>query len=261
MEEIRIKGLNDFNKYKSLLSELVRKDIKIKYRNSVLGVLWSFLDPLFRMIVLTVIFSTLFNRLEHYPVYYLSGQLIYSLFVGASTFAMKSMVSSSNIWKSVYVPKYLYALSAVLSNFVTYLLSLVVLFSIMLVTGVDFTIYIIFISLPLLILLVMAFGVGLILGTINIFFRDVEHLYNVITLMLMYALPLFYPAEIIPPHYKFIQTYNPIFYVVKCSRDCFLYGRLYSVQDVLIPAIAAIIFLVLGIYLLRKYQDKFILYV
>lgn len=261
MSEIQIEGLKDFNKYKALLSELVRKDIKIKYRNSVLGVLWSFLDPLFRMIVLTIIFSTLFNRVENYPAYYLSGQLIYALFVGASTHAMKSMVSSANIWKSIYIPKYLYALSAVLSHFVTYLLSLSVLFAIMLVTGVNFTIYIIFIALPLLILLVMAFGVGLILGTLNIFFRDVEHLYSVVTLMLMYALPIFYPAEILPDKFRFIQTYNPMFYLVKCGRDCFLYGQLYSVQDVLFPAIAAVVFLVLGVFLLRKYQDRFILYV
>ncbi|MBE6486769.1 MAG: ABC transporter permease [Methanosphaera stadtmanae] len=261
MSEIQIKGLNDFNKYKSLLSELVRKDIKIKYRNSVLGVLWSFLDPLFRMIVLTVVFSALFNRVENYPVYYLSGHMLYALFVGASTQAMVSLVNSAGIWKSIYVPKYLYALSAVLSNFVTYLLSLLVLFAIMLVTGVEFTVYIIFMSLPILITLVMAMGAGLILGTMNVFFRDVEHLYRVFTLMLMYALPLFYPAEIIPEQYKFIQVYNPMFYLVNCSRDCFLYGKLYGLHEVIIPAVAAIILLAIGIFLLRRYQDRFILYV
>lgn len=261
MNEIQIKGLNDFSKYKSLLSELVRKDIKIKYRNSVLGVLWSFLDPLFRMIVLTVVFSTLFRRVENYPVYYLTGQLIYSLFVGASSQAMRSMVSSSRIWKSIYVPKYLYALSAVLSNFVTYLLSLIVLFAIMFVTHVDFTIYIIFASLPILVTLILAFGVGLIIGTLNVFFRDVEHLYSVFTLLLMYALPIFYPAEILPARFKFIQTFDPMFYLLNCVRDCFYYGRLYSLQQILIPTVVAIVFLIIGIALLRKYQDKFILYV
>ena len=261
MSEIQIKGLNDFNKYKSLLSELVRKDVKIKYRNSVLGVLWSFLDPLLRMIVMTIIFSTLFHRVHNYPVYYLSGQLIYSLFVGGSNGAMRSMVSSASIWKSIYVPKYLYALSSVLSNFVTFALSLIVLVGIMFVLKVEFTVYIIFASIPILITLVLTFGVGLIIGTLNIFFRDVEHLYSVFTLLLMYSLPIFYPEDIVPESFRFIQTYNPLFYLLRCNRDCFLYGQLYSVNDLIFPSIAAVISLAIGFLLIKKYQDKFILYV
>ena len=256
MAEIQIKGLNDFSRYKSLLSELVRKDIKKKYRRSVLGVLWSFLDPLLRMIVLTIVFSALFHRVPNYPVYSLSGQL-----TGGSTQAMQSLVSSSGIWKSIYVPKYLYALSSVLSNFVTYALSLIVLFAIMLVTNSEFTVFIIFASLPILILLVMTLGVGLILGTLNVFFRDIEHLYSVFCLMLLYALPIFYPADILPEQFKFIQTYNPLFYIISCVRDCFYYGKLYSLNDIIIPTIAAIILLGIGIFLLKRYQDKFILYV
>lgn len=261
MSQIQIKELNTFSKYKSLLSELVRRDIRNKYRNSVLGVLWSLLDPLLSMIVLTIVFSTLFNRVHDYPVYYLTGQLTYTLFRGGSTQAMKSLVSSSNIWKSVYVPKYLYALSSVLSSFVTFLFSLVILFAIMFVLGFDFTVYIIFASLPILIILIMALGVGLILGTLNVFFRDVEHLYSVFCLMLMYALPIFYPADILPPQFQFIQTYNPLFYLVMCMRDCFYYGKLYSLPEIIIPTIAAFILLGLGIIMLRKYQDRFILYV
>ncbi len=261
MDEIQIKGISNFSKYTALLSELVRKNIKIKYRNSILGVLWSLLDPLFRMIVLTIVFSALFHRVANYPVYYLTGQLAYSLFASGSSQAMKSLVSSSGIWKSIYVPKYLYPLASVLSNFVTFILSLLVLFAIMFVTGTEFTVYIIFASLPILVLLVMTFGVGLIIGTLNIFFRDMEHLYSVFTLLLMYALPIFYPADILPAQFRFIQTYNPLYYIVVCLRDCFLYGKLYSPIDIIIPAIAAVILLGIGIAMLKRYQDKFILYV
>ncbi len=261
MSEIQIKGLNDFSRYKSLLSELVRKDVKIKYRNSILGVLWSFLDPLLHMIVMTIVFSTLFHRVENYPVYLLSGRLVYTLFAGGSTAAMRSLVSSAGIWKSIYVPKYLYALSSVLSAFVTFALSLIVLFAIMFVTHVEFTVYIIFVSIPILILLVLTFGVGLIVGTLNVFFRDVEHLYNVFTLLMMYALPIFYPADIVPDSFRFIQDFNPIFHILSCMRDCFLYGKLYPMINIIYPAICAIILLLIGFYLLRRYQDKFILYV
>ena len=261
MSEIQIKGLNDFSRYKSLLSELVRKDVKIKYRNSMLGVLWSFLDPLLRMLVMTIVFSALFHRVQNYPVYYLSGHLAYHLFTGGSTGAMRSLVNSAGIWKSIYVPKYLYALSSVLSNFVTFALSLPVLLFIMFLIHVDFTVYIIFASLPILILLILTFGAGLIVGTLNVFFRDIEHLYRVFTLLLMYALPLFYPADIVPKQFRFIQDINPLFHILTCLRDCFLYGKLYSLNDLIYPAIWAIILLVIGLYVLRRYQDKFILYI
>lgn len=252
----------NFYKYKSLLSELVRKDIKIKYRRSVLGILWSFLDPLFSMIVLSIVFSTLFSKdIPNYPVYYLSGMLAYSLFRGGSTSAMNSLVNSAGIWKTIYVPKYLYILSSVLSNFVTYVLSLLVLFAIMIVMNVPFTIYIIFASLPILALIIITIGVGLIMGTLNVFFRDMQHLYSVVTLVLMYALPIFYPADIVPDSFKFIQDFNPLFHIMVCLRDCFLYGRLYPIPSLLYAMIFGIVILGIGLVLLYKYQDKFVLYV
>jgi lipopolysaccharide transport system permease protein len=130
----------------------------------------------------------------------------------------------------------------------------------MFILGKEFTVYIIFSSLPILVLLVMTFGVGLIVGTLNVIFRDVEHLYNVFCLMLMYATPIFYPADIIPAQYKFIQTFNPMFYIVSCMRHCFYIGDLYSLPELLIPAAFAVVVLIIGILMLRRYQDKFILY-
>lgn len=261
MAEGQVKGFSSFSKYKSLLSELVRRDIKIKYRRSVLGIFWSFLDPLLSMIVLTIVFSTIFKRVPNYPIYYLSGMLAYQLFSSGSTAAMKSLVSSSGIWKSIYVPKYLYAVSAVLSNFVTFALSLIVLFALMFVLKVDFTVYIIFASLPIFILILLTIGAGLIMGTLNVFFRDMEHLYSVFTLILMYAMPVFYPEDILPPTFRFIQTYNPLCQILFCLRDCFLYGKLYGLYTILYPTVCAIVLVAFGLFLLHRYQDKFILYV
>lgn len=251
----------NFNKYKSLLSELVRRDIKIKYRRSVLGVLWSLLDPLLSMILLTIIFSTLFRRVENYPIYYLSGMTAFTLFRAGSTQAMRSIISSSGIWKVMYVPKYIYVFSAVISNFITYVLSLSVLFAIMFVLNVKFTVFILFASLPILILIVLTIGAGLIMATINVFFRDMEHLYTVFCTMLMYAMPIFYPADIMPANFRFIQTYNPILQVINALRDCFLYGKLYEPYAIYYSAACSIVLLAIGLLLFYKYQDKFILYV
>lgn len=261
MREIQLQGLTNFGRYKSLLSELVRKDIKNKYRNSVLGVLWSLLDPLLYMAVMTIVFSSLFHRVQNYPVYYLSGMLIYSLFRGGSSRAMRSLVSSAGIWKSIYVPKYLYSLSAVLSDFVTYAISMLILLGVMVVTHTQFTVFLIFSSIPILITLGLTLGAGLILGTLNVFFRDVEHLYHVFTLLLMYMLPIFYPADIMPPQFRFIQTYNPLFHIIAAMRACFADGVLYDPVTLIYPAVFAIVLLILGFYMLNRYQDRFILYV
>ena len=202
--------LHNFRKYKFLLYQLVSRDIKTKYRKSVLGVFWSFLEPLLTMIVLTIIFSTIFKGfgVENYPVYLLTGRLIFTFFSGGTSAAMRSIRSSANILKTVYVPKYIYSLSAILSNFVTFLLSLIVLFLVMAVTNAPFTIYIIFTSLPIMALLFFTIGAGLILATVNVFFRDLEHLYGVFLTLLMYATPIYNQPSIVHAIFIFIQDNN-----------------------------------------------------
>lgn len=253
--------LVNFNKYRYLLNQLVKRDIKLKYRRSVLGIFWSFLEPLGSMIVLTIVFSTLFNRIENFPVYYLTGMLAYQFFAGGTNAAMRSMVGNASILKTIYIPKYLYSLSAIISNFVTFLLSLIVLFMVMAVTNVNFTMYIIFASLPILALLLLTIGAGLIMATVNVFFRDMQYLYGIFLMMLMYLTPIFYPAEIVPESFRFIQDYNPLFAIIQCCRSSFLYGTLYNMQDLLFAMGSGVVALVIGIFIFYKYQDRFILYV
>lgn len=256
------KFIYNFGKYRYLLTQLVKRDIQIKYRRSVLGIFWSFLEPLLTMIVVTIVFSTIFARsIPNFPVYYLIGILIFQFFSGGTNGAMRSIKGSANILKAIYIPKYMYALSAILSNFVTFAISLTVLFLVMIATNVNFTIYIIFASLPLLALLIMTIGIGLILATLNVFFRDLEHLYGVFLMLLMWAMPIFYPANIVPESFRFIQYYNPLYAVINCCRDSFLYGTLYNPVDLLFAMISGIIFLILGIFLFYRYQDQFVLHV
>jgi len=251
----------NFKKYRFLLSQLVKRDIKIKYRRSVLGIFWSFLQPLLMMVVLTIIFSQLFaSNIENYPVYLLTGKLIFDFYAQGSKGAMTS-IRGAQILKKVYIPKYMYTLSTVLSNFVTFLLSLIVLFMVMLVTHVDFTIYILFTSLPILALLFFTIGAGLILATATVFFRDIEHLYGVFVTMLMYATPIFYPPEIIPESFRFLLTINPLYAIISCCRTVFMEGTLYDPSQLLFATASAVVVMVLGIAMFYKYQDKFILHI
>jgi lipopolysaccharide transport system permease protein len=252
----------NFKKYRFLLDQLVRRDIKIKYRRSVLGIFWSFLEPLLSMIVLSIVFSTFFKHsISNYPVYYLTGLLVYQFFAGGSNAAMRSIKSSASILKTIYIPKYMYSLSAILSNFITFLLSLIVLFLVMLATHATFTIYILFAVLPIIALLFLTIGVGLILATVNVFFRDMEHLYGVCLQLLMYAMPIMYPANIVPASFRFIQYYNPLYAVISCCRSVFLYGTIYNPLDLLFAMVSGVALLIIGIAMFYKYQDRFILYV
>jgi lipopolysaccharide transport system permease protein len=168
---------------------------------------------------------------------------------------------SSNILKAIYIPKYMYALSAILSNFITFAISLMVLFMVMFVTNVNFTIYIIFASLPLFALLLLTIGIGLIVATLNVFFRDIEYLYGVLLMILMWAMPIFYPADIVPESFRWIQYYNPLYAVIVCCRDSFLYGKLYDPLTLLFAMVSGIVILIIGIILFYKYQDVFILHI
>ena len=251
----------NFTKYRFLLMQLIKKDVLVRYRNSVLGIFWSFFEPLLTMILMTIIFSFLFkNAIPNFPVYYLIGRISFQLFSQATSGAMKSIIGNAGILKSVYVPKYLYALSTVLASFITFLLSLIILAAVMIATHAPFTIYIIFASIPIIVLLILSIGVGLILATVTVFFRDVEHLYGVFVTMLMYASAVFYPASIIPQKFQFILTINPIYGIIASIRTVLLSGTLYDPFQMLYSAVFAITTLVIGMAVFYKYQNKFLLH-
>lgn len=252
----------NFSKYRNLLMELVIRDIKIKYRRSILGIFWSFLEPLIFLIALTIIFSTFFaHNISNYPVYLLTGRLIFDLFSKGSKASMTSIYKNASIIKKVYVPKYMYPLGVTFSAFVTFLLSLIVLFIVMLLTNTPFTLYIILGIVPIILLLLFTIGVGLILATITVFFRDIEHLYGVFLTILLYGSAIFYPPEIIPAKYQFILNLNPVFAFISLARDAFLYGQFFNMSQLLFATTSTIVVIVAGVILFYKYQDKFILYI
>ena len=167
--------IENFKKYRFLLWELVKKGVKLKYRRSYLGILWTLLEPLLTMIVLTIVFGSMFGNPDPtFPVYILTGRLLYSFFSSATSGAMKSIRGNAGMIKKVYVPKYIYPLSSVLFNYIIFMLSLVVLVVVAIVLKVYPTIYLVQALIPLALILITAFGVGMILSTMAVFFRDLE---------------------------------------------------------------------------------------
>lgn len=254
--------IKTFYSYKELLWEFVKKDIKLKYRNSFLGIIWSMLNPLLIMVVLTFIFSNLFkNTIPNFPVYCLSGRLIYDFFSQSTNQCMNSITGKSSLIKKIYVPRYLYPLSRTISSFIMFLISLIPLFLIMVVTKVNFTKEILLIIYPLICLFFICLGIGMILATINVFFRDMQHLYSIVLLIIMYASAIFYSPDIIDAKYAGILNLNPIFPIISVFRDCILYGRVTYAYSWVLISIYALVSMSIGILVFYKKQDEFILHI
>ena len=196
-----------------ILSELIKKGIRLKYRRSYLGILWSLLEPLLTMIVLTIVFGTLMGEHDRsFPVYILSGRLLYGFFSQSTTAALKSIRANSSIIKKVYVPKMLYPLSSILFNFIIFMISLIVLALVSVVLGVYPTIYLIQVVVSLIVLLLLSLGCGLILSTIGVFFRDMEYLWTVALMLIMYTCAIFYRANrLLTSKWGFVLKANPLF--------------------------------------------------
>ncbi|MBQ9277145.1 MAG: ABC transporter permease [Lachnospiraceae bacterium] len=254
--------LDEYKKYSNLFTELVRKGIKLKYRRSYLGIIWSMIEPLLTMIVLTIVFGTLLGHNEkEFPVYILAGRLIYTLFSQSSTAALKSIRANQGMIKKVYVPKALYPLSAITFNYTLFLISLVVLLGVSLVLGVYPTWRILLAIVPLLILFLLSVGAGLILSTVGVFFRDMEYLWNVLLMLVMYTCAIFYyPEKILGSGVGWILKYNPLFCIISNFRSC-VFGTSMDAWMLGYSAVFAIVSVLFGIIIFDKNQDKFILYI
>ncbi|WP_196603705.1 ABC transporter permease [Pectinatus haikarae] len=248
-------------KYKWLLYELVNRDLKIKYRRSILGYLWSLLNPLLMMAILTIVFSSFFRfDIPNYPVYLLCGQLIYGFFSESSNIAMNSVINNSSLIKKVYMPKYIFPVATIVSAFVNYFFSLLALMIVMLVTKVKLTMALFLVPLPLLYILFFSLGIGMLLSTLAVFFRDIVHLYGVLLTGWMYLTPIFYPMSMVPEFVRKIIYLNPLYYFIEIFREIVLYGRIPSLSLHIICIVLMCCSLFLGLYVFKKNQDRFILY-
>ena len=267
-----VQFVETFRKYKYLLGQLVKKNIKLRYRRSYLGMLWTLIEPLLTMIVLSIVFGSLLGRNSTdpafagvpFPVYVLTGRLLYSFFSSATNSAMRSIRNNSAMIKKVYVPKYIYPFSGILANFIIFLISLVVLFGVMiffLATGTytaPINAYMLMSIVPLLNLFVLAMGIGMILATLCVFFRDIEYLWSVMLMLIMYCSAIFYFVSNMSGGTQRLVKFNPLFGIIDNFRRSF-FGQTFDMNLLLYTSIFAGITLILGMLVFYKKQDTFIL--
>ena len=256
-----VKAVVAVQKYRFLIKQLVDRDFKAKYKRSVLGVFWSFLNPLLNMAVQYVVFSNLFRfDIPYFPVYLLCGNVIFTYFSESCGMALTSIVGNASLITKVYVPKYIYPLTRILSSLINLLISMIPLIAVALISGL--------LPAPAYILSLYAFvclalfclGLGMLLSAAMVFFRDIQFLWGVLTTIWMYLTPIFYPVSALPEAAQRIVMMNPLYYYVTFVRTCIIDGvspepTMYA--QCLLYAIAA---LVVGAWVFKRNQDKFVLY-
>ena len=241
-----------------LLEEIVKKNFSSKYKDSVLGILWTILNPLLMMSLFTICFSTIFARnTGNYPVYFLCGWCTFSFFTTAISASMNALKGNKNILQKTPAPKYIFILGAVISELLNYMIMLVLLVIVMILTQAPFYFpTIIFSFIPILSLLVMITGLGLMLSVVCVYYTDVIHLWNVVSMMIMYASAIFYPMTIIPEPYRHYLMLNPLYWIIDLLR-CFVYlGIFPQLHQVLNSLLISAIILVFGIIVFKKYESS-----
>lgn len=262
-----------FKKYKNLLAELTRKNVKLKYRNSWLGIFWSFLQPLLNMAVLAVVFGSIFggNRkgIVCYPVYLFTGRLVYEFFSTSTKQAMISFRKNAAIIKKVYVPKYMYPLSSILSSFVTFSISLICFACVWIffkLTGfshgsqLHLTWHVLLFFIPMLTVLIFSTGVGLILSVLQVFFKDIEYIWEVFLRLLFYIIPCIYTMETIESSklLTYVIKINPLYSFIELFRDVVLYNQIFNVKHLIYAFCVSIITLMLGVIIFNWKSDDIV---
>ena len=265
------KYIENFIKYFPLLFLLTSKDFKLKYRRSVLGVFWSTLNPLLIMIVVTSVFSVILKfSLEKirmpFAVFYITGSLIFNFFSEASSSSMTAITANASLIQKVYVPKYIFILEKCAFSLINLLFStiavLVVVFYYVLKGQVVLHATIFLIFVPIFFTFLFSVGVGLILSTLTVFFRDIVHLWGVILTMWVYLTPIVYPIEVLKfSSLDWVIKLNPIYYFVTDLRKVMILGEIITLKSLIIESFSCFFVLILGILLFKKAQDKFILHI
>ncbi len=254
--------VRDIYRYRELIWALALRELKVRYKRSVLGFLWSLLNPALLMLVLTIVFSTLMPvNIKHYSIFMLCTLLPYTFFSQSLSYAVESMVGNAELIKKVAVPKLVFPVAAVVSNIINLLLSLIPLALFVLVLRHPFHWTWIFIPIPLISLCILTLGATFFFATANVYYRDVAHIIQILLQVLFYITPILYAVDMFPPKYRWLFWLNPLTFSLSDMRMYVYYGMFPSLESIIASFLCAFLALAIGFGLFRKYQHEFVFYV
>lgn len=263
------KMLSNFKRYRFLLKQLIIRDFKVKYKRSVLGVVWSLLYPVLMMIVLSIVFSQMFKfKVEgvNYLVYLMTGIIMWNYFSEATNTAMTSVVSNFSLINKVYMPKYIFPIAKCLFVGINFLLTLIPWIILIFITqfGTEpcyFNWGYLVLPYIFICMLMFTIGISMITSCISVFLRDMFYIYGIILTIWNYLTPVFYSIEMLDESLQSIFTYNPLYLFINSARNIVLFNQIPTLSESLILFLVGFCTMFVGIVIFRKKQDKFIYYV
>ncbi len=261
----------NFKHYWYLMTQLITRDFKRKYKRSVLGVVWSLLYPILMMTVMAIVFSHMFRfKVEgtNYLVYLMTGIIMWQYFAEASNSAMTSVVENFALISKVYIPKYIFPVAKCLFVGINFLLTLIPWIGLILLTQIgvgkypaSINIYYLIIPYILVCFFMFTIGVGLFLSCVSVFLRDVFYIYGIVLTIWNYFTPVFYSIQILPESLQKVFGFNPMYQYITSIRNIVLYGQCPSISSLLILGLISLVTLLFGSIVFKKNQDKFIYYI
>lgn len=249
-------------RYRDLIRTLVARDLKVRYRRSTIGFVWTMLQPLLTMLVLTMVFSALFRfDLPNYPVYALAGIMFWNFFSQSITASMNSLRGNAQLFTKVPVPKEIFPLATVIAGIINLLFALVPLFGLLVVTGHPIRPAILFLPVAILLAALFTLGAGLLLSPLAVFFHDTIEMIAVLLTLVMYLTPLFYPMDIIPGSFRWVVRFNPLRSVLEVFRDPIYHGKIPPPSHLSVALVITALALVVGAVAFRKSSDRIPFYV
>jgi ABC-type polysaccharide/polyol phosphate export permease len=249
-------------RYRELIWALALKELKIRYKRSVLGFMWALLNPALLMLVLTLVFSTIMKfPIPHYAIFLLSVLLPWTFFSQSLSYAVESIVINGDLIKKVSLPKLVFPVAALVSNLINLLLSLIPLALLVPAMRHPFYWTWLYLPVPLLALAIFTLGMTFLFAAANVYYRDVSHILQIVLSAWFYLTPIIYSLDFIPEKHRWIFKLNPLIYVVNGFRLAVYYGQLPRLQSIAASFACAFVTLFIGFYLFRKYQDDFVFYV
>jgi ABC-2 type transport system permease protein len=259
---VLIELVRETYRYRELIWALALKELKVRYKRSVLGFLWALLNPALMMLVITVVFSTILRfGIPHYAIFLLSVLLPWTFFSQSLSYAVESIVGNGDLIKKVSVPKLVFPVAAVVSNIINLLLSFIPLALIVIVMRHPFYRTWLYLPVPMLALIIFTLGMTFFFAAANVYYRDVAHVVQVVLSAWFYFTPIIYALDFIPPNRQWLFKLNPIIYVMNGFRLAVYYGLLPRWQSIAASFVCALVALFIGFGIFRKYQDDFVFYV
>lgn len=254
--------IKKMQQYRFLFEELVKRDFKKKYKRTVLGMAWSLLSPLLMLLVMRLVFTEFFGRtMEHYTTYLFCGNLVFSFFSDSTSQGMTSLMGNSSIFTKVNVPKYIFLLSKNVQTGINFLLTLVVFVIFCVIDNIVFTWRWIFLLYPIILLFLFNIGVGLILSALFVFFRDIQYLWRVFTQLLLYMSAIFYTIDRFSYTVQCCYLLNPIYLFIRYFRKIVIDMQVPSMAFHLLMLLDVFLVTVIGCWIYKKYNTRFLYYV